>query len=202
MANTTVARLYHSEAILLLDGRVLASGSDPQDDVNPQEYRVEVFTPSYLLTGRPRPVFSLNDTEWDYGASITMMLGMNEGKGSWNSTLGVSGNGTNWNSTLSRGNATMGMNHSGWKVSLVGSVASTHGNAMGQRTIFPEFKCMGGGKCVVIPPPNAHVAPPGWYMFFFLINGTPSKGVFVRIGGDPAELGNWPDADGFDVPGV
>lgn len=29
MANTTVARLYHSEATLLLDGRVLVSGSDP-----------------------------------------------------------------------------------------------------------------------------------------------------------------------------
>jgi hypothetical protein len=31
MANTTVARLYHSEAILLADGRVMVSGSDPQD---------------------------------------------------------------------------------------------------------------------------------------------------------------------------
>ena len=29
MANTTVARLYHSEAIVLLDGRVMISGSDP-----------------------------------------------------------------------------------------------------------------------------------------------------------------------------
>ena len=53
MANTTVARLYHSEANLLPDGRVLVSGSDPEDGVNPEEYRVEVFKPPYLLSGLP-----------------------------------------------------------------------------------------------------------------------------------------------------
>ena len=36
MANTTIARMYHSEAILMQDGRVLVSGSDPQDGRNPQ----------------------------------------------------------------------------------------------------------------------------------------------------------------------
>jgi hypothetical protein len=60
MANTTVARLYHSEAIVLLDGRVLISGSDPTGDYVqpagewPEEYRVEVFSPPYLLSGAPR----------------------------------------------------------------------------------------------------------------------------------------------------
>ncbi len=33
IANTSVARLYHSEATLLLSGRVLISGSDPTGDV-------------------------------------------------------------------------------------------------------------------------------------------------------------------------
>ena len=32
MANTTVARLYHSEATVLLDGCVLVFGSDPSGD--------------------------------------------------------------------------------------------------------------------------------------------------------------------------
>ena len=35
MANTTVARLYHSEAIVLLDGRVMISGSDPTGNYDP-----------------------------------------------------------------------------------------------------------------------------------------------------------------------
>src|SRR6201996_5157064 len=55
MANTTIARLYHSEAILMADGRVLVSGSDPQDKKHPQEYRYEVFLPPYALSGLAKP---------------------------------------------------------------------------------------------------------------------------------------------------
>lgn len=40
--NTIVPRLYHSEATLLPDGRVLVSGSDPQTPGFLEEYRVEV----------------------------------------------------------------------------------------------------------------------------------------------------------------
>jgi hypothetical protein len=41
-------------------------------------------------------------------------------------------------------------------------------------------------------------------MFFILDGPTPATGVFVRIGGDPAELGNWPDLPPFQgqLPGV
>ena len=40
--STTIARMYHSEATLLPDGRVIISGSDPLDKNFPEEYRVEV----------------------------------------------------------------------------------------------------------------------------------------------------------------
>jgi hypothetical protein len=49
--NTIVARMYHSEAILLPDGRVLISGSDPQTNFPngtveyPEEFRIEVLLP-------------------------------------------------------------------------------------------------------------------------------------------------------------
>src|ERR1700761_3841683 len=48
---TTIARLYHSEATLLPDGRVLISGSDPQTNFQngtaefPEELRIEAYTP-------------------------------------------------------------------------------------------------------------------------------------------------------------
>lgn len=74
MANTIVARLYHSEAILLQDGRVMVSGSDPEDNVNPEEYRVEVFTPPYLLSGLAQPTFTIQNTDWTYGASVSITV--------------------------------------------------------------------------------------------------------------------------------
>jgi hypothetical protein len=173
MANTTVARLYHSEATVLLDGRVLVSGSDPTGDYSspvgsfPEEYRVEVFTPPYLLSGAARPTFTITNTDWSYAESVSF--------------------------TLTSGTATA--------VTLLGSVVSTHGNAMGQRTIFPEFSCA-GSTCTVVAPPDAHTSPPGWFMMFVLDGGMPSVGVFVRIGGDPAKLGDWPALPPFKLPGV
>lgn len=170
MANTTVARMYHSEAITLLDGRVLVSGSDPQDGVNPQEYRVETFIPPYLLNGKPRPTFTLGNKDWAYNQKVTFSLGAAAKNGAI-------------------------------KVSLLGSVSSTHGNSMGARTLFPAVTCS-GTSCTVTAPPNAHVCPPGWYQFFVLDGGVPAVGVFVRIGGDPAKIGNWPQGNGFTRPGI
>lgn len=175
MANTTVPRMYHSEAITLLDGRVMVSGSDPTGDFNnpadswPEEYRVEVFSPPYLLNGLARPTFTIANKNWGYGAAVPFTL-----------TAG---------STASL------------KVSLLGSVSSTHGNSMGQRTLFPAVSCS-GTTCTITAPPNSHVCPPGWYMLFVLNGPTPSVGQFVRIGGDPGRLGNWPNLPGFNLPGI
>jgi hypothetical protein len=170
MANTTVARLYHSEAILLLDGRVLVSGSDPIDTRYPEEYRVETFIPPYLLSGLPQPTFTITNKDWTYGQPVSFQV-----------TSGSTSN---------------------IRVSLIGAVSSTHGNSMGQRTIFPAVSCS-GSTCTVIAPPDSHKCPPGWFQMFVLDGPTPSIGVFVRVGGDPAELGNWPADPAFSpLPGI
>ncbi|KAL7277999.1 hypothetical protein ACG7TL_007952 [Trametes sanguinea] len=75
------------------------------------------------------------------------------------------------------------------------------GNAMGMRTIFPEFSC-NGNTCTVTAPPNAFVSPPGWHQLWILDGPTPSHSNWVRIGGDPGELGNWPNFPDFTRPGV
>lgn len=170
MANSTIDRLYHSEAIVLPDGRVLVSGSDPEDVRFVQEYRNEVFVPPYLLNGIPQPKFTIvsNTTDWSYGQQVKLQV-------------------TTTTSKI--------------KVSLLGAVSSTHGNSMGQRTIFPAVSCS-GSTCTVTAPPNAHVCPPGWFMLYVLDNGTPSVSQWVRIGGDPASLGNWPNLPDFSQPGV
>ncbi|KFX87861.1 hypothetical protein O988_09253, partial [Pseudogymnoascus sp. VKM F-3808] len=168
MANTTIDRFYHSEAILLQDGRVLVTGSDPETDGLEQEYRIEAFIPPYLKTGKPAPSYTITDTDWKYGDTVTVTV------------------------TLPSGGTP--------KFSLMGAESSTHGNSMGQRTIFPAFKCT-GTTCTITAPPNAHVAPPGWHQLFLLESGVPSKSHYVRIGGDPANLGAWPKLPDFTVPG-
>ena len=171
MANTTVARLYHSESVLLQDGRVLVSGSDPQDGTHPEEYRVEVFLPPYALSGLKKPSYTITNKDWTYGQSVTITVSLFQGT------------------------------TSGMRISLLGAESSTHGNSMGQRILFPAFSCA-GTTCTITAPPNAHVCPPGWFQLWVLDGPTPSMSTWVRIGGDPAELGNWPNFPDFNIPGV
>jgi hypothetical protein len=168
---TIVARMYHSEAVLLQDGHVLISGSDPQDPLYPEEFRIERYIPPYLTNpALQQPQFTLPVSDWSYGGNYQIT------------------------------NVKLFQN-SGIRVTLVGATSSTHGNSFGARTIFPAFSCS-GSTCTITAPPNAFAAPPGWHQLFILDGPTPSHSQWVRIGGDPAQLGNWPNLPGFTPPGV
>ncbi|RMZ85608.1 hypothetical protein DV737_g699, partial [Chaetothyriales sp. CBS 132003] len=194
LANTTIARMYHNEALLLQDGRVLVSGSDPEntDAKYPQEYRVEIFIPPYLM-GLDEPlsinvsqqVFYQSGSSTECGARPVFNLAANNSDWSF---------GNQYTFTMLCGTAS--------KVSLMGSVSTTHGNSMGARTLFPSFSC-DDTLCTVTAPPNGHVTGgPGWFMMFVIgANGVPSIAEWVRIGGDPAGLGEWPDFSDFTLPG-
>jgi plastocyanin len=67
VAEASVSRLYHSVALLLPDGRVVAAGSNP--DRGDDELRLEVFHPPYLFRG-PRPVLLAAPSEWTYGGTV------------------------------------------------------------------------------------------------------------------------------------
>ncbi|KIM63207.1 glyoxal oxidase [Scleroderma citrinum Foug A] len=176
--STTIARMYHSEATLLPDGRVLISGSDsltryPNGSyVYPEELRLEVYIPPYLSQGLQQPQFTISETDWAYSGEYSIVV------------------------TLFQGTT------SNMRVSLVAASSSTHGNVMsGGRIIFPEFTCA-GNTCTIAAPPNAFVSPPGWHQLFILDGPTPSHSAWVRVGGDPAQLGNWPNFPDFTRPGV
>lgn len=175
--STIVARMYHSEAILLNDGRVLVSGSDPQtylpdgSEKYPEEFRVEVYHPPYLTDGRTQPTYTITNTDWQYGQTYHINVNLFQG-----STAGI-------------------------KVSLLAATSSTHGNLMGARIIFPKVTCT-GNDCAIEAPPDVNVCPPGWHQLFVLDGPTPSHSQWVRIGGDPAQLGNWPQGGPFHPPGI
>ena len=67
VAKTRVARLYHSVAVLMPDGRVITAGSNPKRTV--EELRIEVFSPPYLFKG-PRPAFTLARDHAKHGAKL------------------------------------------------------------------------------------------------------------------------------------
>jgi hypothetical protein len=169
--NTTIPRMYHSEATLLQDGRVLISGSDPQTPGFDEELRIELYIPPYLNQGMTQPIVTVSTLDWAYDQTYTINVQLFQG------------------------------NTAGMKVSLVGATSSTHGNAMGGRTLFPDFSCA-GNTCTVTAPPNSTVSPPGWHHLFILDGPTPSHSQFIRIGGDPGSIGNWPTVSGFNPPGV
>lgn len=51
--SSTVGRTYHSEALLLPDGRVATFGGNASDAGDPFEMRIELYTPEYMTKTRP-----------------------------------------------------------------------------------------------------------------------------------------------------
>ena len=66
LASESVARLYHSLAVLLPDGRVLVGGSNPSGHF---ETQLEIYSPPYMFQG-PRPSIEDAPTEVGYGDRV------------------------------------------------------------------------------------------------------------------------------------
>jgi hypothetical protein len=71
MAAQEKARLYHSTAILLPDGRVISMGSNPRAKMI--EKTIEVFSPPYLFRG-DRPVVTGSPEQIAHGGTFTIMV--------------------------------------------------------------------------------------------------------------------------------
>jgi hypothetical protein len=69
------------------------------------------------------------------------------------------------------------------KVALIRAGSVTHGFNMDQRYIELKITRRSSGGLMVQMPPDANVAPPGYYLLFVLVMGVPSIASFIRLGG-------------------
>ncbi|KAI0655737.1 DUF1929-domain-containing protein [Cubamyces menziesii] len=165
---STIARLYHSSAILLPDASVLIAGSNPNVDVNltapfPTTYKAEVFYPSYF-SAENRPTFTGAPSTLSYGGdSFDLKVPASAYSGVANDAAD---------------NTTVVLIRGGW---------TTHAMNMGQRImqLNNTYTVNSDGSLtlhVSQPPPNPNLFQPGPAMLFVTISGIPSNGSWVIIG--------------------
>ncbi|MFD4374658.1 galactose oxidase-like domain-containing protein [Streptomyces sp. NPDC058486] len=163
-ADPTVGRNYHSEALLLPDGRVATFGSDPLFDdkdntkLGTFEQRIEVFTPPYLhKAGDDRPALGEGPRELDRNGRATFK-------------------------TKDAGRIA--------KARLMRPSAVTHTTDVEQRSVeLGLTKGEDGLTVTVDAPEDRTLVPPGWYMLFVTDEaGIPSEAKWVQVmGEDPKE---------------
>ncbi|ESQ05711.1 Secreted protein [Streptomyces sp. PVA_94-07] len=156
-AEPTVGRNYHSEALLLPDGRVATFGSDSlygnkeNTKLGTFEQRMEVFTPPYLHKAAEgeRPALGKGPEEVKYGATATF-------------------------ATEDAGTIT--------KARLMRPSAVTHTTDVEQRSIDVELKKTEDSVTITVPK-DPTLVPPGWYMVFVNnADGTPSEAKWIKVG--------------------
>lgn len=167
--HSNIPRLYHSVALMLLDGTILVAGSNPNEmpllekDVDtgdptrafPTEFRVEIYTPSYLI-GKTRPTeIKLSQIHFAPGDTIA--------------TVGFK---------AQSGAKTL-------KVLLYHGGFITHSLHMGQ--VMVEMEHLGMRHMhkdrheAFIRVPKIKLAP-GPYVIYVVVDGVPGLGQFVSVG--------------------
>ncbi|WP_210581633.1 kelch motif-containing protein [Streptomyces sp. GESEQ-4] len=154
-AAPTVGRNYHSEALLLPDGRVATFGSDPlfDDQQNTKlghfEQRMEIFTPPALhKNSKQRPVLDRGPQTLDSDHRATFTTAHPE------------------RITAAR---------------LMRPSAVTHTTDVEQRSIALDLTKTGDSVTVDVPK-DPTLVPPGWYMLFVTdAQGTPSEAKWIQV---------------------
>ncbi|KAF5014199.1 hypothetical protein F66182_14896 [Fusarium sp. NRRL 66182] len=168
---SNIPRLYHSVALLLLDGTIMIAGSNPveqpllePDYSSPEtsyvtEFRVEVYTPPYLsganASKRPQDIRLsqtnlTSDDDEPFNISFT----------------------SNTNST-------------DLKIALYHGGFITHSLHMGQRLLFLDHEGFTPGVeeqvVKVYMPASSSIAPAGPYVIYVVLDGVPGLGQFVVV---------------------
>ncbi|KDQ55294.1 glyoxal oxidase [Jaapia argillacea MUCL 33604] len=184
MGTSTIARLYHSSALLLPDASILVAGSNPNADVNLNtvfntEYRAEIFYPPYWSAPvRPAPT----------GIPSTLTYGGNM----FNITVPASS--YTGNVDVAAANTTVMLMRPGW---------TTHAMNFGQRALqLNNTYTVNNDSSITLHvaqvPPNPNIFQPGPGLVFVVIAGIPSNGTMVIVGN--GQVGTQPTAPATLLP--
>lgn len=156
-AAATIARLYHSVALLLPDGRVVSAGGNPDKGSQVtwlppdllEEMRLEIFSPPYLFKKNARPVIQNVPEEITYNSHIAIQT--------------PQATQTKW-------------------ISLIRAGLTTHSFNSTQRLVEIPFTLVPPDTLNADVPNDPKVAPPGWYMLFLTDHdGVPSMGHWIHL---------------------
>jgi hypothetical protein len=156
MANYQIPRLYHSETLLLFDGRVLSvGGGQPAAAGLPDNFNAEIYSPPYLFNAdgsavtASRPIITAAPQSVGYGGTIQLRV-----------------------QNVAAGTA---------KVLWVRLGSVTHAINMNTRLNYLPSS-QSGQTLNATAPANANLAPPGHYVLYVLnANGVPSIGTVIQI---------------------
>ncbi|THZ15339.1 galactose oxidase [Aureobasidium pullulans] len=166
-ASSTIPRLYHSVALLLLDGTLMIAGSNPVEqpvlkptttDPYVTEFRVEIYTPPYLQgdNAKKRPTAITLSSKSLFANSQTFTVKFTAPTGA-----------------------------KAVKVALYHGGFVTHSVHMSHRMAFLDTAGWKAGatdqQITVTMPPSANVAPPGPYVVYVVVDGVPGVGQFVQV---------------------
>ncbi|MFF4572786.1 galactose oxidase-like domain-containing protein [Streptomyces sp. NPDC001410] len=149
-------RGYHSNAVILPDGRIMITGDELQEIANNKDIKsgmngtIEIYEPPYLHQGGQRPTLTdVTNPTVDYGSSLRISTGTPE---------------------LAE------------KAVLMAPITSTHSVDTSQRRIELPITSSAGNKLVLKTPPSVKDAPPGYYLLFLLDErGVPSIAKWVQL---------------------